>query len=71
MSGKGTDKDNNDLEKMADRVIPISICAKCGCRKDEHTTGNGAMLVLNLADNAIGGYYDDERHEFISTPDGI
>jgi hypothetical protein len=52
MSGKGTDKDNIDLEKMADQVIPISICAKCGCRKDEHTTG--AMTSLNLSKNRLG-----------------
>ena len=28
------------------------------------------MLQINLADNAIGGYYDYAEGEFISTPEG-
>jgi hypothetical protein len=31
---------------------------------------NGALSVLNLARNAIGGYYDDDE-EFIATSEGM
>ena len=30
-----------------------------------------AMTVLNLADNAIGGYFDDDRDEINFTPEGM